>query len=86
MATEAVTVFDSTVLFALKGFGVRRSDVRFKYCGDHGGDALSDSILISTEITERRPLVGAALLRAITRGWVEAVRARPRRILRGAHP
>ena len=86
MAIEAVTVFDSTVLFALRGPGVRPSELRFKYCGDHGVDAPANSILISTDIAERRPLVGAALLRAITRGWVEAVRARPRRILRGANP
>jgi NitT/TauT family transport system substrate-binding protein len=70
---EAVTGFDSTVWFALKGLGVRREDVRFMYYGDHGVDVLSNSILISTELAERRPLVAAALLRAITRGWVEAI-------------
>ena len=86
MATEAVTVFDCTLLFALRGLGVRRLDVRFKYFGDHGANAPSNSILISTEIAERRPLVGAALLRAIIRGWVKAVRARQRRILRRANP
>lgn len=71
---EAVTGFDSTVWFALKGLGVRREDVRFMYYGDHGVDVLSNSILISTEMAERRPQVAQALLRAITRGWVEAIR------------
>lgn len=71
---EAVTGFDSTVWFALKGLGVRREDVRFMYYGDHGVDVLSNSILISTEMAERRPAVAQALLRAITRGWVEAIR------------
>lgn len=71
---EAVTGFDSTVWFALKGLGVRREDVRFMYYGDHGVDVLSNSILISTEMAERRPLVAQALLRAIARGWVEAIR------------
>ena len=71
---EAVTGFDSTVWFALKGLGVRREDVRFMYYGDHGVDVLSNSILISTDMAERRPQVAQALLRAITRGWIEAIR------------
>jgi NitT/TauT family transport system substrate-binding protein len=71
---EAVTGFDSTVWFALKGLGVRREDVRFMYYGDHGVDVLSNSILISTELAERRPAVARGLLRAIARGWVEAIR------------
>lgn len=71
---DAVTGFDSTVWFALKGLGVRREDVRFMYYGDHGVDVLSNSILISTDLAERRPQVAAGLLRAITRGWVEAIR------------
>jgi NitT/TauT family transport system substrate-binding protein len=71
---EAVTGFDSTVWFALKGLGVRREDVRFMYYGDHGVDVLSNAILVSTEMAERRPQVVAALTRAITRGWIEAIR------------
>ena len=71
---EAVTGFDSTVWFSLKGLGVRREDVRFMYYGDHGVDVLSNSILVSTELAERRPAVAAGLLRAIARGWVEAIR------------
>jgi NitT/TauT family transport system substrate-binding protein len=71
---EAVTGFDSTVWFALKGLGVRREDVRFMYYGDHGVDVLSNSILVSTEMAERRPQVVAALTRAIARGWIEAIR------------
>jgi NitT/TauT family transport system substrate-binding protein len=71
---EAVTGFDSTVWFALKGLGVRREDVRFMYYGDHGVDVLSNSILVSTEMAERRPQVVQALTRAIARGWVEAIR------------
>jgi NitT/TauT family transport system substrate-binding protein len=71
---EAVTGFDSTVWFSLKGLGVRREDVRFMYYGDHGVDVLSNSILISTEMAERRPQVAQALTRAITRGWIEAIR------------
>ncbi len=71
---EAVTGFDSTVWFALKGLGVRREDVRFMYYGDHGVEVLSNSILISTEMAERRPQVAQALTRAIARAWVEAIR------------
>ncbi len=71
---EAVTGFDSTVWFGLKGLGVRREDVRFMYYGDHGVDVLSNSILVSTEMAERRPQVVAGLVRAITRGWIEAIR------------
>jgi NitT/TauT family transport system substrate-binding protein len=71
---EAVTGFDSTVWFALKGLGVRREDVRFMYYGDHGVEVLSNSILVSTEMAERRPQVVQALTRAIARGWVEAIR------------
>lgn len=71
---EAVTGFDSTVWFALKGLGIRREDVRFMYYGDHGVDVLSNSILISTEMAERRPQVAQALTRAIARGWIEAIR------------
>jgi NitT/TauT family transport system substrate-binding protein len=71
---EAVTGFDSTVWFALKGLGVRREDVRFMYYGDHGVDVLSNSILISTDLAERRPEAARGLLRAVARGWVEAIR------------
>jgi NitT/TauT family transport system substrate-binding protein len=71
---EAVTGFDSTVWFALKGLGVRREDVRIMYYGDYGVEVLSNSILISTELAERRPEVARGLLRAIARGWVEAIR------------
>jgi NitT/TauT family transport system substrate-binding protein len=71
---EAVTGFDSTVWFSLKGLGVRREDVRFMYYGDHGVDLYSNSILISTDLAERRPEAARGLLRAIARGWVEAIR------------
>jgi NitT/TauT family transport system substrate-binding protein len=71
---EAVTGFDSTVWFALKGLGIRREDVRFMYYGDHGVEVLSNAVLISTEMAERRPQVAQALTRAIARGWVEAIR------------
>jgi NitT/TauT family transport system substrate-binding protein len=71
---EAVTGFDSTVWFALKGLGVKREDVRFMYYADHGVEVLSNSILLSTELVEKRPEVARGLLRAIARGWVEAIR------------
>ncbi len=36
-------------------------------------DVLSNSILVSTEMAERRPQVVQALTRAIARAWVEAI-------------
>jgi NitT/TauT family transport system substrate-binding protein len=69
-----VTGFDSTVWFSLKGLGIRREDVRFLYYADHGVQVLSNSILVSGEMAERRPEVVRALVRAIARGWVEAMR------------
>jgi NitT/TauT family transport system substrate-binding protein len=71
---DAVTGFDSTVWFSLKGLGIRREDVRFLYYADHGVQVLSNSILVSGEMAERRPEVVRALVRAIARGWVEAMR------------
>lgn len=71
---EAVTGFDSTVWFALKGLGVRQDDVRFLYYADHGVEVLSNSILLSADFAERRPDAARGLVRAIVRGWIEAMK------------
>ncbi|MGG5811174.1 hypothetical protein [Falsiroseomonas sp. CW058] len=45
--------------------------------GDQGVDVLSKSLLISADLSGRRPQVGAGVPRAAAGGRAEAIRARP---------
>lgn len=71
---DAVTGFDSTSWFALKGLGVKREDVRLLYYADFGIDVYSNSIIVSRDMVEKRPNVVEGLIRAINRGWVDTIK------------
>jgi NitT/TauT family transport system substrate-binding protein len=70
---DAVTGFDSTVWFNLKGRGVSFDDVRILYYVDHGLDAYANAILASPALLRDRPEVVARFVRAAARGWREAI-------------
>jgi NitT/TauT family transport system substrate-binding protein len=74
---DAVTGFDSTVWFNLKGRGMAFDDVRILYFADHGLDAYANAILASPALLRDRPDVVARFVRAAARGWREAI-ANPR--------
>jgi NitT/TauT family transport system substrate-binding protein len=74
---DAVTGFDSTVWFNLKGRGTRFEDVNIMYYADHGLDAYANAIIASPAILRDQPDVVRRFLRAAARGWREAI-ANPR--------
>lgn len=74
---DAVTGFDSTVWFNLKGRGMSFNDIRIMYFADHGLDAYANAILASPALIRDRPDVVARFVRAAARGWREAI-AEPR--------
>lgn len=70
---DAVTGFDSTVWFNLKGRGMSFEDIRIMYFADHGLDAYANAILASPAMLRDRPDVVARFVRAAARGWREAI-------------
>jgi NitT/TauT family transport system substrate-binding protein len=70
---DAVTGFDSTVWFNLKGRGTRFEDVNIMYYVDHGLDAYANAILVSPAMLRDQPEVVRRFVRAAARGWREAI-------------
>lgn len=70
---DAVTGFDSTVWFNLKGRGTRFDDVNIMYYVDHGLDAYANAILVSPAMLRDQPDVVRRFLRVAARGWREAI-------------
>lgn len=70
---DAVTGFDSTVWFNLKGRGTRFEDVNILYYVDHGLDAYANAILASPAMLRDQPDLVRRFLRAAARGWREAI-------------
>jgi NitT/TauT family transport system substrate-binding protein len=70
---DAVTGFDSSVWFNLKGQGVKAEDVNFIYYGDYGLDLYSNSIVTTPQLMQEKPEVLKAFLRAVTKGYQDAL-------------
>jgi NitT/TauT family transport system substrate-binding protein len=70
---DAVTGFDSTVFFNLKGNGVKLEDVNFIYYGDHGLDVYGNAILASRSALQNKPDQIRKFIAASVRGWREAI-------------
>ncbi|HUC61276.1 MAG TPA: ABC transporter substrate-binding protein [Alphaproteobacteria bacterium] len=69
---QAVTGFDSTSWFALKGLGVPRDQVKIFYYADYGLNLYSNSILVSKAFAEKHPAAIKGLVRAVVRGYMAA--------------
>jgi NitT/TauT family transport system substrate-binding protein len=70
---DAVTGFDSTVLFNLKANGVGLDDATVIYYADNGLDVYGNAILANPAFLQAKPDAVKAFVRAAARGWREAI-------------
>jgi NitT/TauT family transport system substrate-binding protein len=70
---DAVTGFDSTVLFNLKANGVAIEDAAVIYYADNGLDVYGNAFLANATFLRAKPDAVRAFVRAAARGWREAV-------------
>ena len=70
---DAVTGFDSTVLFNLKANGVGIDDAKVIYYADNGLDVYGNAILANPAFLQARPDAVKAFVRAAARGWRDAI-------------
>ena len=70
---DAVTGFDSTVLFNLKANGVGIDDATVIYYADNGLDVYGNAILANPAFLQARPDAVKAFVRAAARGWRDAI-------------
>src|SRR5262249_32020686 len=70
---DAVTGFDSTVLFNLKANGVAIEDATVIYYADNGLDVYGNAFLANPAILQTKPDAVRAFVRAAARGWRDAI-------------
>jgi NitT/TauT family transport system substrate-binding protein len=70
---DAVTGFDSTVLFNLKANGVAVDDATVIYYADNGLDVYGNAILPNPAFLQAKPDAVRAFVRAAARGWRDAI-------------
>lgn len=70
----AITGFDSTAFFALKGLGVKPADVKILYYADYGVQLYSNSIIVSKAFADQHPKAVAGLVRAIIKGYMASIK------------
>src|SRR6516165_3537799 len=70
---DAVTGFDSTVLFNLKANGVAVEDATVIYYADNGLDVYGNAFLANPAFLQARPDAVKAFVRAAARGWRDAI-------------
>ena len=70
---DAVTGFDSTVLFNLKANGVALEDVTVIYYADNGLDVYGNAFLANADFVRANPGAVEQFVRAAARGWREAI-------------
>ena len=70
---DAVTGFDSTVLFNLKANGIPIEDVTIIYYADNGLDVYGNAFLANPAFLQAKPDAVRAFVRAAARGWRDAI-------------
>ena len=70
---DAVTGFDSTVLFNLKANGIAIEDVAIIYYADNGLDVYGNAFLANPAFLRAKPETVRAFVRAAARGWRDAI-------------
>jgi NitT/TauT family transport system substrate-binding protein len=70
---DAVTGFDSTVLFNLKANGVAIENATVIYYADNGLDVYGNAILANPAVLGAKPDAVRAFVRAAARGWRDAI-------------
>ena len=66
--------YDATIVFALRALGQDTDDYSFMYYADSGFDVYSVAIMASRSWLSKDPAAGRALVRAVNRGWLEAIK------------
>jgi NitT/TauT family transport system substrate-binding protein len=70
---DAVTGFDSTVLFNIKANGVAIEDATVIYYADNGLDVYGNAFLANPTFLQAKPDAVRAFVRAAARGWRDAI-------------
>jgi NitT/TauT family transport system substrate-binding protein len=70
---DAVTGFDSTVLFNLKANGVAVDEATVIYYADNGLDVCGNAFLVNPTFLQAKPDAVKAFVRAAARGWRDAI-------------
>src|ERR1700716_1379159 len=70
---DAVTGFDSTVLFNLKANGVAVDEATVIYYADNGLDVYGNAVLVNPAFLQAKPDAVKAFVRAAARGWRDAI-------------
>jgi NitT/TauT family transport system substrate-binding protein len=70
---DAVTGFDSTVLFNIKANGVAIEDATVIYYADNGLDVYGNAFLANPAFLQAKPDAVRAFVRAAARGWRDAI-------------
>jgi NitT/TauT family transport system substrate-binding protein len=70
---DAVTGFDSTVLFNIKANGVAVEDATVIYYADNGLDVYGNAFLANPAFLQAKPEAVRAFVRAAARGWRDAI-------------
>ena len=70
---DAVTGFNSTVLFNLKANGVAIDDAAVIYYADNGLDVYGNAFLANPAFLQAKPDAVRAFVRAAARGWRDAI-------------
>jgi NitT/TauT family transport system substrate-binding protein len=71
---DGIVGFDSTIYFNLVPQGIKPEDLRFLHYADHGLDIYGNSIMVSRKLLAGDPQIVRGLVRAIGRGWRDAIR------------
>ncbi len=71
---QAVTGFDSTSWFALKGLGMKREDVVILYYADYGVQLYSNTIIASKAFADKNPKAVAGVVRAVIKSYMAAIK------------
>jgi NitT/TauT family transport system substrate-binding protein len=66
--------FDATLVFALRALGQNTDDYSLMYYADAGLDVYSSAVMASRSWLAKHPAAGRGLVRAINRGWLEAMK------------
>ena len=66
--------YDATIVFALRALGENTDNYAFMYYADSGFDVYSVGVMASRQWLAKDPSVGHALIRAVNRGWLEAIK------------
>lgn len=72
-AVDAVTGFSFSSFLNLVRLGVPEEDISTILMADHGVDLYGNAVIVNTEFAEENPEAVEGFLRAVARGWQDAI-------------